>query len=468
MCSDMLLFVLKKLLNIKNNFITLFIKKILNKLAIRLADGLLYLHKKSFKVWHFLGLGLLLLGKYTILPSILFVYKNILKIKIRSKNTRVSNINYVVIIKKYLPSATIVIIILTVTTNNMFAQNYNTDEYANRTLLSNIVPSSEDQGSWSELIEETGPAIDQIQVTSYLEDQGTLQQLAAISPFEESNDAVAGTSPDASSLVLISPEDTENSGTNNEISRTKLVEYIVEPGDVISQIAEKFGVSANTILWENSLTWSSTIRPGQKLNILQDSGVNHEVVSGDTVLGIAKKYQSDAQKIIDANKLADASDISIGDLLFVPDGVRPTRVVSSYKPPVISDSDVIPPDSTVDSDSKLLWPILSQRITQYYHWGHSGLDVGDKTGNPIYAAEAGKVERSGWSKGYGYNVVINHGNGIKTLYGHASKLLVEVGDDVSRGETIALVGSTGWSTGPHLHFEVRVNDARQNPLNYIK
>lgn len=433
-----------------------------------MADGFLYLYKKSFKIWYFLGLGLLFLAKYTIWPGILFIYKNILKIKIRSKNTKVSNINYILIIKKYLPSAVIVIIIIAVTTNNIFAQNYDTDEYANHTLLSNIVPSSEDQGSWSELIEETGPAIDQIQVTSYLEDQGTLQQLAVNNPFEENTDVITGTSPDAASLVLLSPDDTDNSITNNEISRTKIIEYIVEPGDVISQIAEKFAVSANTILWENNLTWSSTIRPGQKLNILQDSGLNHEVASGDTVLGIAKKYQTDVQKIIEANKLADASDISIGDLLFIPDGVRPTRVISSYKPPVISEPTVIPPDSTVDSDTKLLWPLLSQRITQYYHWGHSGLDIGDKTGNPIYAAEAGKVERAGWSKGYGYNVVINHGNGIKSLYGHASKLLVEVGDEVTRGETIALIGSTGWSTGPHLHFEVRVNDARQNPLNYIK
>jgi len=424
------------------------------------------LYKKSLKLGAFIGLGLMIAGKYTILPIILVIYKNILKIRIKTKTLKFNNINYVLITRKYLPSAVIVIIIIAVTTNNIFAQNYSTDEYANRTLLANIVPANEEEG-WSELIQETGAANNQIIVANYLEDQGALQQLAIVTPFAEEDNINPEVSPDSSSLVLLSPEDSDISEGATEISRTKVVEYIVQSGDVIGKIAEKFGVSSNTILWENNLTWNSTIKPGQKLNILQDSGINHEVESGDTVLAIAKKYQADADKIVEANKLADASDISIGDLLFIPDGVRPTRVVSSYTPPA-SSTTVIPPSSTSDSNTKLLWPVLSHRITQYYHWGHSGLDIGDKTGNPIYAAEAGKVERSGWSKGYGYNVVINHGNGIKTLYGHSSKLLVEVGDSVSRGQTIALVGSTGWSTGPHLHFEVRVNEARQNPLNYIK
>jgi murein DD-endopeptidase MepM/ murein hydrolase activator NlpD len=322
---------------------------------------------------------------------------------------------------------------------------------------------------WSELIEETGPAIDQIQMANYLEDQGTVQQLVVVTPFAESDDDTTDVSPDSASLVLLSPEDSEANDAPLEIARKKNVEYIVQSGDVIGAIAQKFGVSANTILWENDLSWSSTIRPGQKLNILQDSGINYEIVSGDTVLAIAKKYQADADMIVKANKMADSSDISIGDLLFIPDGVQPTRVVSSYRPPAASTPSVTPPSATnVNTGTKLLWPVISHRITQYYHWGHSGLDIGDKTGNPIYAAESGKVERAGWSKGYGYNVIVNHGNGVQTLYAHASKLLVSVGDSVSRGETIALIGNTGWSTGPHLHMEVRINKVRKNPLNYIK
>jgi LysM repeat protein len=416
-----------------------------------------------------LGISLAWLTKYTVLPLILLVYKNILTTRIKLKNTKLEKINYIILVKKYLPSAIIVVIIISVTTNNIFAQNYSTDEYANRTLLSNIVPTTEGQETWSELIEETGPATDQIQVANYLENQGTVQQLVVVTPFAEADDNSADVSPDSSSLVLLSPEDSEAGDVSPEISRKKNIEYIVQSGDVIGTIAQKFGVSANTILWENDLTWSSTIRPGQKINILQDSGVNHEVVSGDTVLAIAKKYQADAKDVVEANKLADSSDISIGDLLFIPEGVRPTRVVSSYRPPTNNTPSVTPPSaSDINTGTKLLWPVLSHRITQYFHWGHTGLDVGDKMGNPIYAAETGKVERAGWAKGYGYNIIINHGNGLKTLYAHNSKLLVSAGDSVSRGQTIALIGSTGWSTGPHIHFEVRVNGVRKNPLNYIK
>lgn len=338
--------------------------------------------------------------------------------------------------------------------------------------MSNIISNTANEGNWSELIEDTAPANSQAPVSNYLDDQGTIQQLVINTPFEENKDTGTDISTDASSLVLLSPEDTTVSeDTPTQISRTKIVEYIVRPGDVIGTIAERFGVSANTILWENNLTWNSTIRAGQKLNILQDSGINHTVKSGDTILALAKKYQSDASKIVEANKLADSSDISIGEVLFIPDGVRPTNIVSSYTPPAAKNSNTtVPPDADdINTGTKFLWPVLSHRITQYYSWQHTGLDIGDKVGNPIYAAEAGKVEKAGWnSGGYGNYVIINHGNGLKTLYGHASKVLVKAGDSVSRGQTIALIGSTGRSTGPHLHLEVRVNNSRVNPLNYIK
>lgn len=448
-------------------------QKIINKIAIKLADGLNWSWKKALILVKFIALIILTIGKFTLFPIILFTYKRLLFIRLKAKNIQIKELNYLVFIKKYLPGTVIVIIIVAVTTNNIFAQSYSTDEYANRTLLSALIANESDQ--WSELVEESGPAVAEVAVSSYLEDQGSLQELVINTPFEDIEDnSNTLVSPDESSLVLVNLEDDEVVAEQNPTAnkRDDAVEYIVQPGDVIGKIAEKYNVTVNTILWENDLTWNSTIRPGQKLTILPNSGINHEVASGDTVLSIAKKYQTDADKIVETNKLADASDIKIGDLLFIPNGVRPTQVVSSYKPrtspvSVYSDEEVAP---AVDADTgtKLLWPVLSHRITQYYHWGHSGLDIGDKTGNPIYAAEAGKVERSGWSNGYGYNVIINHGNGIKTLYAHASKLLVEVGDTVSRGETIALIGSTGWSTGPHLHMEVRVNEVRKNPLNYIK
>ena len=125
------------------------------------------------------------------------------------------------------------------------------------------------------------------------------------------------------------------------------------------------------------------------------------------------------------------------------------------------------------------WPVPSStRITSYFgprihpiyktQSYHSGIDIGAPTGSSIVAANDGKVIVSGWKGGYGYTIMIDHGGGIVTLYGHSSKLIASVGQNVSKGETVALVGSTGWSTGPHLHFGVNKNGIWQNPLNYLK
>lgn len=467
--SDMLSFRNCINLTIKINNISIFIKKILAKFALRTADGLFWLHKKILQTIKTMGIGLLLIGKYTILPFIVFGYKNVLRFKIKVKNFDFKKINYLVFIKKYLPKIGFSIILLTVATNTLLAQTYSTDEYANRTLLSTLVSSDEEM--WNALIEESGPAVNQPRVNNYLEDQGLLQEIAIDNPLSDQEElsAETGVSPDASSLVAVSPGETGELGGETTNLRSAPITYIVQSGDVLSKLAEKFNISMNTILWENKLTWSSTIQPGQKLVILPNSGINYEIKSGDTISSVAKKYQGDINKIIEANGLADASDVHIGDLIFIPDGVKPTAVVSSYKPklnPITNEGEL--PVASPDTGTKLMWPLLSQRITQYYSWRHHALDVGDKIGNPIYAAEDGKVERAGWATGYGNSIVINHGNGIKTVYGHSSKLLVETGETVSRGQVIALIGSTGWSTGPHLHFEVRVNEVKQNPLNYIK
>ena len=460
---------------LKNYFkyISIVFKKILTRLLLKTIDALLKL--KTPMLW--LGGVLYLLsksfGKFFILPIILPIYRLVLRGKSYWRRLDIKQIPYLIFIKKYLPRLTIFLIVITITSHNILAQTYGGDDYTNNNLLSALITPTE--AGWSELIEETGPATSEpIAMNKFLEEQGAVQETIITTPFPEEVfiEGSTDTSPDASSLVQINAQD-------NEIAqRTDNVVYTVKNGDVLGAIAEQFGISVNTILWANDLTWSSTIKAGQQLTILPQSGIEHEVKSGDTVLAIAKKYQVAADDIISNNKLASASDIRSGDLLFIPNGVKPTAVKSSYTPKTVAKntpaknenvySDEKVPGASEDTNTKLLWPVLSQRITQYFHWGHSGLDIGDKTGNPIYAAESGKVERSGWSTGYGYNVVINHGNGLTTLYGHASKLLVKAGDTVTRGETIALVGSTGWSTGPHLHMEVRVNDVKKNPLNYIK
>jgi len=130
-------------------------------------------------------------------------------------------------------------------------------------------------------------------------------------------------------------------------------------------------------------------------------------------------------------------------------------------------------------EGQMVWPLqntttITSGFGRRYHpilkkySTHTGIDIGGKYGESILAANKGTVIIAGWQDAYGYTVVIDHGGGITTLYGHCSKLLVKVGDEVKAGQVIAKVGSTGWSTGPHLHFEVRVNGEPQNPLNYVK
>jgi len=253
--------------------------------------------------------------------------------------------------------------------------------------------------------------------------------------------------------------------------RTETTTYVVEKGDTISTIAEKFEISVSTILWENNLSVYSLIRPGDKLRILPMSGLNHQVAKGDTLASIAKKYDIEENKIIEANKIADGSKLAVGDKLFIPGGkkistpvAQPTRYTGiSTIVDLVKD-----PGAAPVSGNKMNWPAGVRKITQYFSWRHTGLDIAGPLGTPIYAADSGTVEIEGWGSGYSNQIVINHGGGKKTRYAHLSKFYVEKGEAVTKGQAIAAMGSTGWSTGSHLHFEVIINGTKYNPLNYIK
>lgn len=256
--------------------------------------------------------------------------------------------------------------------------------------------------------------------------------------------------------------------------RTKIIEYVVKPGDVIGRIAESFAISVETILWANNLSIRSYIRPGDKLKILPQTGVLHKVKRGDTISKIARTYDTDTEKIIRANKLqAGGSDIVVGEELIIPDGRKPyvapvrrtTKTSQSFR-----SISAPPPSVNAPAGSGYLWPTSVRRITQYFGWRHTGLDIGGPVGTPLYASRSGRVIKSqcGWNGGYGCYIILDHGGGVHTLYAHNSQLYVSVGEQVVQGQTIAAMGSTGRSTGPHIHFEVRVNGRRQNPLKYIK
>ena len=291
----------------------------------------------------------------------------------------------------------------------------------------------------------------------------------AVRPFMEPDD-VAGSSASgdadsdtASAAVAIRPT-----------TRTEVVDYVVEAGDSVGAIARKFGLSTTTILNVNDLSARSIIRPGDELRIPPVDGIIYKVKSGDTLGDIASYLSSSISSIAKANGLSNLSTISIGTELVIPGGKMPAPKPVYRAPARITSTsikNVISPSAS-SGNSRLLWPAAARRISQYYKGAaHFGLDIAAPTGTHIYAADDGVVLTSGWnSSGYGYMIVIDHGGGLYTRYGHFSKLIARRGDTVQRGEVIGLMGSTGRSTGPHLHFEVLVGGLlnRRNPLDYIK
>ncbi|MEA3449577.1 MAG: M23 family metallopeptidase [Patescibacteria group bacterium] len=272
-----------------------------------------------------------------------------------------------------------------------------------------------------------------------------------------------------SSGSIIKPELTKTNITKQ--ARTKTIDYMVLPGNTVSTIAQTYGVSVNTILWENNKSAHSIIRPGDILKILPFTGLNHTIIKGDNITMIAKKYDVEEDAIMEANALASGDTLKIGRHLLIPDGYK--KAEQKYAPKTYTGfsaiTDIVKkPNAVPASGNKMNWPTASGRISQYYSWRHHGLDIANNIGTAIYAADAGTIEVLGWGTGYGNQIVIDHGGGKKTRYAHLSKFYVKRGDLVNKGQTIAGMGSTGWSTGSHLHFEIIINNKRYNPLNYIK
>lgn len=363
---------------------------------------------------------------------------------------------------KYLSYPLLVLLILLTGWQSIEAKNITPEEFGKNTLIFSLTQSAEDFDANEEITE--GPLTTDFQIIeSFLKDEALSEEDFIIEPDLPSSwqRSIAIMTPDESAMEALDIGDTSLIQTK----RSAIIEYVVETGDILGSIAEKFNLNIASLLWANDLSYYSIIRPGQKLKILPTDGLVYKIKKGDALEKIAKKYQSDINDIIDFNKLVSIHDIAIGQEILLPGGIKPTV----YRPTTRSVTSVFSPTPAVDGGGKLLWPTNSRRITQYYRWRHSGLDIGNKRGQPIYAAESGKVEAAGWNRGgYGYYIIINHGGGLKTLYAHNSKLYVKKGESVSRGDIIAAIGSTGWSTGPHVHFEVRINGKRTNPLGYIR
>lgn len=227
--------------------------------------------------------------------------------------------------------------------------------------------------------------------------------------------------------------------------------YVVREGDSLSQIAEMFGVSKNTIIWANDIKRGSLIATGQTLVILPVSGVTHVAVAGDTLESLAKKYGGNVEEITSFNSLEVGTALTVGDEIIIPDGEIAAPPVSRVASGGSASGGSVPSYS-----GYFMRPVDGVK-TQGIH-GYNGVDIAAAVGAPVIAAASGEVlvsREGGWNGGYGSYIVIEHSNGTQTLYAHNSENIVSVGDWVEQGQVIGYVGSTGKSTGPHVHFEVR-------------
>lgn len=256
-----------------------------------------------------------------------------------------------------------------------------------------------------------------------------------------------------------------------ERKRSESFIYRVEGGDTLFSIGGKFKISVDALKYVNGLTDTSILKIGQEISIPPVAGLVHKIESGDTLTSIAEKYDVPVQAIADFNYLLDTTKLALGTELVIPGGKVPVYVppIIIYEPGSLS---VGPEDQTSPNKSLCAWPTTVRYISQYFSWYHNGVDIaapGASGMPPLLSCMGGTVIRAGWDPwGLGLHVRIDHGNGYETVYGHMSRIDVSYGENVKRGEVIGLMGSTGNSTGPHVHYMVKYNGVAQNPLNYTQ
>ncbi|HRX14732.1 MAG TPA: M23 family metallopeptidase [Spirochaetota bacterium] len=229
--------------------------------------------------------------------------------------------------------------------------------------------------------------------------------------------------------------------------------YKVQQGDTLSEIAAKFGVSTDTICGSSGLTSYDFLKIGQVLKIPDRDGMLVTVKEGEKLIDIAQKYKIPVENIMAHNQLLNPDFLPVGYDIFLPDA-KPQNIIKGF-----------------------MWPTFSRRITSAYGWRihpisgrrqfHHGVDIRSRY-QDIKAAKYGKVTFAGSMGGYGRAIIIAHPGNQKTLYAHLSKLYVKSGQYVRQGQMIARSGNSGYSAGPHLHFEIIENGKHINPRRHLK
>ena len=281
---------------------------------------------------------------------------------------------------------------------------------------------------------------------------------------------------DSGFMIPVNPQ--TNAADRSEMSDK--IAHTVVSGETLSTIAETYGLKSTTLMWENNLSKQSILRVGTELAIPPVDGVSHTVKSGQSLAKIAALYDIEESDIIRQNAL-DSEIIAAGNSIFVPGGEQiapPAPVISNtaYRSTGVATASssrvALNANTAAPAVGKFLIYPTRGKITQGYYSWHRAIDIADRSKPPIWAAASGvvtKASEGSWGGGYGNHVIIDHGNGVQTLYAHLDYLTVSNGQSVGQGEVIGRMGNTGrvyGVTGIHLHFEVRDGGVKQYPANY--
>jgi murein DD-endopeptidase MepM/ murein hydrolase activator NlpD len=239
---------------------------------------------------------------------------------------------------------------------------------------------------------------------------------------------------------------------------TTMETYRIRSGDTLWAIARQRNLDVKTVAELNHLSLNSILRVGQQLHLPTAPRRAHRVLAGQTLWRIARLYGVTVEEIMRLNNIDSVYHLRVGQTLLLP--------ATSLK---VADAGAPEPSSR--SLNLFSWPLVGVITSGYglrHGEMHHGIDIAAPTGTPIKAARAGTVVYAGWRSVYGRTVIVDHGDGTRALYGHASAILVRKGQKVKAGQSLARVGKSGRATGPHLHFELHQGERTVNPLAYLK
>ncbi len=297
--------------------------------------------------------------------------------------------------------------------------------------------------------------------------------------------------PDADVIVRDSDAAPGVAASDMKTRTRTVLHHIVQPGDTLFGLAVQYGLTPESVLWSNYITLKDNpdlLQIGQELSIPPADGLVYVVEPGDTIEAVARRFRVEPTTIVaeSANGLSGVNEaLQTDQILFVPGGEREVVVWQLPKPVEVRTTAKGAKVYRVGSCGEMEIPQLgsgsfafptNRHYLSGYNFGpsHGGWDLAGRLGEPIYASDGGTVVYAGYSldstgkpRGYGQYVVLDHGNGYRTLYAHASQLFVRCGQQVARGTVVAAVGSVGKSTGPHLHFEIRLGDNYVNPSKFL-